>query len=191
MKLLAGHMVNSRSRFCPTPIHHKPHRQHMFFFQSLAVNKFGKNIRDVFGSVDFGEGEIMGTEFILYPEVGCREVPGFPQATAFAHADSSSGVIGIAIWSSMFKSLATLRRPMDWEAPRQMPVNSASALLKATVVCVDDQWRMRWEPLMAAPPEVERRVTKHPPKSVSTYVVSCDVYGWKSNRHTNLFFPIR
>ena len=50
-------------------------------------------------------------------------------------------------------------------APRHMPVSSASAELIATVVCVLDQAFVRWLPILATPPDVERLVRSHPAKS--------------------------
>ena len=62
---------------------------------------------------------------------------------------------------------------MDWspkaiDAPRQMPDSSASPDERAIVVWVSDQCLIGCCPLMAMPPDVDRRVVWHPPKSVST-----------------------
>ena len=47
-------------------------------------------------------------------------------------------------------------RPID--ASRQIPPSSASPELRATVVCVTDQCLIQWLPLIATPPDVDRRV---------------------------------
>eukprot|EP00969_Alexandrium_andersonii_P000491 21051-Alexandrium_andersonii.AAC.1 len=52
-----------------------------------------------------------------------------------------------------------------------MPASSASPELRAMVFCVVDQCLMVWDPHMAAPPRVERRVDMQPAKSASVYTI--------------------
>ena len=64
-------------------------------------------------------------------------------------------------------------RPILWipsasVVPLTIPHSSASAELSVTAFCVELQCLIRCEPLIAAPPEVLRRVAKHPAKSVCT-----------------------
>ena len=73
------------------------------------------------------------------------------------------------------RSAATACIPNEWLAPLHTPTNSASAELKVTVDWVLDQWRIRCPPCIIIPPEVERRVTTQPAKSVSTNVVRVPV----------------
>ena len=75
------------------------------------------------------------------------------------------------------KSDATDLSPIELDEPRVIPPSSASALDSVTVVWVIDQWRIRWEPRIAAPPEVLLRVDRHPAKSVSTDVTRVFVMG--------------
>ena len=64
-------------------------------------------------------------------------------------------------------------KPIAWEGPFEIPPSFASAELSARVACVLDQWRIQCPPPpMATPPLAERRVTRHPAKSVSTLTVS-------------------
>eukprot|EP00969_Alexandrium_andersonii_P132586 5862842-Alexandrium_andersonii.AAC.1 len=49
-----------------------------------------------------------------------------------------------------------------------MPASSASPELKAMVFCVVDRCLMARAPRTHTPPHVERRVRRHPAKSVST-----------------------
>ena len=56
------------------------------------------------------------------------------------------------------RSLANEIMPKPWDAPRQIPPSSASALDRDTVLCVLDQCFRRWPPLIRSPPEVDLRV---------------------------------
>eukprot|EP00969_Alexandrium_andersonii_P099741 4399920-Alexandrium_andersonii.AAC.1 len=59
-------------------------------------------------------------------------------------------------------------RPRPSAAPLTIPASSASPELKAMVFCVDDQCLMACILLIHTPPLVDRRVSRHPAKSVST-----------------------
>eukprot|EP00969_Alexandrium_andersonii_P174698 7725030-Alexandrium_andersonii.AAC.1 len=57
--------------------------------------------------------------------------------------------------------------PIPSAAPFTMPANSAAPELNAIVFCVVDPCFMVCTPRMQTPPHVDRRVRKHPAKSVS------------------------
>eukprot|EP00969_Alexandrium_andersonii_P251083 11097755-Alexandrium_andersonii.AAC.1 len=59
-------------------------------------------------------------------------------------------------------------RPRPSAAPLTMPASSACPELKAMVFCVVDQCLMARRPRTHTPPQVDRRVRKHPAKSMST-----------------------
>eukprot|EP00969_Alexandrium_andersonii_P347477 15363436-Alexandrium_andersonii.AAC.1 len=58
-------------------------------------------------------------------------------------------------------------RPSPSAAPFTMPANSASPEFKAMVFWVVDQRLMACRPRTHTPPHVDRRVRRHPAKSVS------------------------
>ena len=87
------------------------------------------------------------------------------------------------------KSRATEIRPRAVDVPRHIPTSSASPDDKVTVDCVWDQWRSKWPPRRTSPPEVDRRVSRQPAKSVSTEATSLDTRGWRLNTQTDLGFP--
>ena len=47
--------------------------------QSVLVDVFRKDIRGILLAGDLGQGEIMGTEAVLYPKIGCGKVSHLAQ----------------------------------------------------------------------------------------------------------------
>ena len=86
----------------------------------------------------------------------------------------------------MPKSHATDLNPIPWLIPLAMPPSSASPELRATVVWVEDQCLRQCVPRMATPPDVLRRVTLHPAKSVSTFTIKCSGVSWYLKAYTSL-----
>ena len=159
----------------------------------ISRNMLGEHVRRVVSAKAFGETKVPFAHAILDPKVGGRQMTNPPKSSSATYADRCGGIgqdfeikLESKVWS----------RPSDWrpkpmEAPRQIPPSSASPEDKATVVWVTDQCSIQCPPLIATPPEVDRRVTWQPPKSVSTKVLSVASGFWKSKRYTNRGSPTR
>ena len=84
-------------------------------------------------------------------------------------AISIAAALSDRMWmcSSWPSHLAKLRRKRPWMQPFTTPLSSAYPDESEGVGCVTLQCLIGWRPRMAMPPDVDRRVTWHPPKSVS------------------------